>query len=130
MSSGFRLSEEDMLDEQHFPVIAVLSTIRDESFVEYIQFISKGRGFGVDYGACTFPSDLDEYDIASGGYFEGVEFALHNGGVVIVDYQTLYHYLKSACDNHISEYHCDAGALNAALEEYYKSFIQPPINDT
>lgn len=41
-----------------------------------------------------FSGDLDEYDIANGDSFEGVEFVLYSGDEVIINYQTLYHYFK------------------------------------
>ena len=47
-----------------------------------------------------FSGDLDEYDIANGDSFEGVEFVLYSGDEVIINYQTLYHYFKKMCEGY------------------------------
>ncbi|MDV6036128.1 ribonuclease toxin immunity protein CdiI [Bacillus sp. SM-B1] len=94
MQREFRLKDEDLLDLTHFPIKAAFDMVDHGIFSKVINSVCEGVGFGEEYGACTFPGDLDEYDIANGDSFEGVEFVLYSGDEVIIDYQTLYHYLK------------------------------------
>ena len=100
----FRLTEVDLLKPEHFPVQAIFNMLSDDRFIRIMKGISEGHGFGENYGACTFPDDLDEYDIATTGMFEGVEFGLHNGETVILDYQTLYYYLEKICNGYIEDF--------------------------
>lgn len=63
--------------------------LSDDRFIRVLEGISKGRGFGENYGACVFPDDLDEYDLAISGTFDGVEFGLHSGEEILIDYKTM-----------------------------------------
>ncbi|MCL1852415.1 MAG: ribonuclease toxin immunity protein CdiI [Peptococcaceae bacterium] len=103
MKRDFRLQDTEMLCEEHFPVQAVFNAVNDTRFIKVIQGISQGQGFGENYGACVFPGDLDDYDIEM-GVFEGVEFGLHNGDEILLDYPTFYYYLKKVCDGYVQEY--------------------------
>ncbi|MBC2178520.1 hypothetical protein HCB27_18115 [Listeria booriae] len=116
------LKDGDLLDSSHYPVQAVFNMISDSRFTKIIGYISEGIGFGEEYGACTFPGDLDEYDIANGEGFDGVEFGLHSGEEIILDYQTLYIYLNKACENYI-EKHPEANTqIQEYLEKYKKKY--------
>ncbi|MBC1232567.1 ribonuclease toxin immunity protein CdiI [Listeria booriae] len=116
------LKDADLLDSSHYPVQAVFNMISDSRFTNIIGYISEGIGFGEEYGACTFPEDLDEYDIANGEGFDGVEFGLHSGEEIILDYQTLYIYLNKACENYI-EKHPEANTqIQEYLEKYKKKY--------
>lgn len=110
------LRDTDLLDSSHYPVQAVFNMISDNRFIKIIGHISEGVGFGEEYGACTFPGDLDEYDIANGEGFDGVEFALHSGEEIVLDYPTFYIYLKKACKNYMEKY---SEAANQ-IREYLK----------
>ena len=87
MKRDFRIDKSDLLNNNHFPIKAVFNSIPDSTFVRTITPLSEGIGFGVEYGACIFPNDLDDYDIATQGTFDGVQFGLHNGEEITVDYQ-------------------------------------------
>ncbi|MBC1529079.1 hypothetical protein HCJ07_01760 [Listeria booriae] len=122
MKNETRLKDADLLDSSHYPVQAVFNMISDSRFTKIIGYISEGIGFGEEYGACTFPGDLDEYDIANGEGFDGVEFGLHSGEEIILDYQTLYIYLNKACENYI-EKHPEANTqIQEYLEKYKKKY--------
>jgi len=104
MRRYFRLQDIEMLSKEHFPIQAVFSSLDDARFVKVMQGISQGYGFGENYGACILPGDLDEYDIETYGVFEGVEFGLHNGKDILLDYPTFYYYLKIVCDGYVQDY--------------------------
>lgn len=123
MKREFRLLDKDMLSEQHFPIKAVFDMVSDDRFIRILEGISEGRGFGENYGACVFPDDLDEYDLATSGTLEGVEFGLHNGEEIIVDYETLLYYLNIVCDGYIQDYPDDKAVTERFLERYKKKLI-------
>ena len=72
----YRLTEEELLSKNHMPVLMILNAINEDRYLEVLESISKGTGFGEENGACTFPDDLDEFDKANGVELEGVEFGL------------------------------------------------------
>ena len=78
--------------------------VSDDRFIQVIQGISEGHGFGENYGACVFPNDLDEYEIVTNGMFQGVEFGLHDGETVIINYRIFYYYLKKICNGYIKDF--------------------------
>ncbi|MBC1802183.1 hypothetical protein HCA78_17470 [Listeria booriae] len=122
MKNGTWLKETDLLDSYHYPVQGIFNMISDNRFIKIIGYISDGVGFGEEYGACTFLGDLDEYDIVNGKGFEGVEFGLHSGEEIILDYETLYIYLNKACENYIEEHSEATNQLYKYLEKYKSKF--------
>lgn len=122
MKRDFRLYDQNMLDKEHFPVQAVFNMVSDERFIRIMEGISQGKGFGENFGACVFPDDLDEYDIATGGIFEGVEFGLHSGEEVVIDYETLYKYLQIICSSFIEDYPVKQEILNKLLNKYKQKY--------
>jgi hypothetical protein len=122
MKRDFRLYEQNMLDKEHFPVQAVFNMVSDERFIQIIEGISEGRGFGENFGACVFPDDLDEYDIATEGIFEGVEFGLHSGEEIVINYETLYKYLQIICSTYIEDYPDKQEILKKLLNNYKQKY--------
>ena len=118
-----KLNENDLLNKSHFPVQALFNELYEEEFLDtVVSYISKGHGFGAEYGSCVFPNDLDEYEIATRGTFDGVEFGLHNGEEILLDYDTFYRYLKIVCERYLDDNPEDVEALNAALKIFNESF--------
>lgn len=114
-----KLNEKDLLDERHFPVQALFNELYREQFLDTLaNYICKGHGFGAEYGACLFPDDLDDYDIATCGMFEGVEFGLHNGEEILLDYPTFYYYLKKVCDGYIQDYPQEQEIISSLLNTF------------
>ncbi len=122
MKREFRLIDQNMLDKKYYPVQAVFNMVSDERFIQIIEGISEGRGFGENFGACVFPDDLDEFDIATGGILEGVEFGLHSGEEVVINYKTLYKYLQIICSTFIEDYPDKQEVLTKSLNKYKQKF--------
>lgn len=118
-----RLNENELLDKSHLPVLMVMNMISEKSFIKVLEAISKGIGFGEEYGACTLPDDLDEFDKANGEELDGVEFDLHNGEEVIIDYQTFYYYLSILSDKYINQNIEQATIVKTLLANYSKKFL-------
>lgn len=113
------LTEKDLIDDSHYPVQMLFNDIYTDQFPDtVINYIAKGNGFGTEYGACVFPDDLDEYDIATGGKFDGVELGLHNGDEILLDYDTFYSYLKKVCERYLIENSDETYAIITALNDY------------
>lgn len=113
------LTESDLLSDEHYPVQMIFNDIYVDQFADIvINYIARGHGFGTEYGACVFPDDLDEYDIATGGMFDGVEFGLHNGEETLLDYDTFFYYLKKVCERYLIEKLNETDVIRTALRDF------------
>lgn len=121
---NFRLNEDELLDESHLPVLIVMNMISENRFLKILESVSKGIGFGEEYGACTMPYDLDEFDKSNGGELDGVEFGLHNGDEIVVDFQSFYYYLKIMCEKYIKINSEHSNVIIKYLEEYSHNFLK------
>lgn len=123
MSDSFLLHEDDMLNDTHFPVICFFGVISNsDRFLRIIDHLSNGVGYGYEFASCTFPDDLDDYDIAQGLMFDGVEFALHNGESVVLSYKEFYWYLKKACENYLKKYPSESDTIQLILRRVRKKY--------
>lgn len=118
-----RLNEDELLDKSHLPVLMIMNMISEKRFLIVLEAISKGNGFGEDYGVCTFPDDLDEFDKANGEELDGVEFGLYSGGEIVIDFQTFYHYLKIICAKFLKTNSEQTNRVNALLKDYTNRFL-------
>ena len=118
-----RLNEDELLDKSHLPVLMIMNMIGEKRFLTVLEAISKGNGFGEDYGACTLPDDLDEFDKANGEELDGVEFGLYSGEEIVIDFQTFYYYLKILCDKYLEINFEQTNIVNAFLMDYANRFL-------
>lgn len=113
------LTENDLLCDSHYPVQIVFNDMIANQFMDtVVNYIAKGHGFGTEYGACVFPDDLDEYDIAVAGKFHGVEFGLHNGDEILLAYDAFYYYLKKVCERYLIQKPGEREAIRTALSNF------------
>ena len=120
--SKIKLNEDELISRSHLPVMLIMNMVSEERFLSVIEALSKGNGFGEEYGACTLPDDLDEFDKANGEELDGAEFALYNGEAVIIDFSTLYYYLKILCDRYVNINIEQAKNINLYLSDFKKRF--------
>ena len=59
-----KINEDELLDRSHLPVMLIMNMVGEGKFLSVIEALCKGNGFGEEYGACTLPDDLDEFDKA------------------------------------------------------------------
>lgn len=118
-----RLNEDELLDKSHLPVLMLMNMISEKRFLSVLDAISKGTGFGEEYGACTMPDDLDEFDKANGEELNGVEFGLYSGEEVVIDFQIFYYYLNILCDKYIKKNFEQANIINRILKDYSNKFF-------
>ena len=120
MSDSFLLHVEDMLKDNHFPVIGFFSEISGEGrFIRIIDILAGGVGRGLNYAGCTFPDDVE---VESEKFGDGVEFYLHNGDAVVLSYEELYRYMKKAGENYVKMYQSGGDAIAAILEKMRKRY--------
>lgn len=79
--------------------------------------LANGVGYGYEYACCRFSEDLDDYAIAQGEMFDGVEFSLHSGEEVVLTYEEFYWYLKKACENYLKKYPSESDAIGSVLNK-------------
>lgn len=120
MNDSFLIHEEDMLKDEHLPVVVFYGVISDKNeFLRVIEVLSNGVGFGVDLADCSFPSDVE---VESDMFEDGVEFSLDNGEAVIISYEEFYYYLKKACLNYLSKYSTEKDTIERILEKVRKRY--------
>jgi hypothetical protein len=121
-----RVDIEDMSEyKKFFPVQAFFNEISDMSFARVIDYLTRGIGYGMqDSGGCTFPSDLDDYELyveRQGKPLEGIEFSLFEDTVVL-DVPTFRRFLTMACDAYVKKYPEDRAKIEELLAR-----PQPPL---
>lgn len=119
----FRINENQLLKEEHFPVKFIFNMVSDDRFIRTVKGVSQGRGFGENYGACVFWNDLDEYDRSNIDTYEGAEFGLHSGEEVTINYVELYYYLKLVCSKFIADYPEQKVQTESLLNDYKERFL-------
>ncbi|EPV2390028.1 ribonuclease toxin immunity protein CdiI [Listeria monocytogenes] len=117
-----RIKNSDLINEKQYPVKVVFDEISDEEFISIINSVSKGEGFGVGSGTCLFPGDLDEYDIAQGEGFGGVEFGLYSGSEIVIDYKQFYYYLNIICNRYVESYPAKKLLVDNELKKYQELY--------
>lgn len=119
-----KLNNQDLLDKKHFPVQALFNELYIDQFLDtVVNYISEGHGFGTEYGACIFPDDLDEYEISTRGTFKGVEFGLHNGEEILLDYSTFYYYLCKVCFRYCENFPENRLKIEDTLKKFRSKFM-------
>ena len=117
-----RIKDEDMLRRSDSPAVTVLNMTSDRIFVRSLEAVSKGIGFGVEYGGCSFWEDLDEYERTYIPYFDGVLFGLHDDEETVLSFEEFYYYLKIVCEEYCDEYPEERAKVMELLETYRKRF--------
>ena len=118
-----RLNEDELLDKSHLPVLMIMNMVSEKRFLIVLEAISKGNGFGEEYGVCTFPDDLDEFDKVNGEELVGVEFGLYSGEEIVIDFKTFYYYLKIICAKFLKTHSEQANIVHAFLKDYTNRFL-------
>ena len=117
-----RIKENQLINESHFPVKIIFDEIENKRFLDVIKVICNGEGFGVEAGACLFPNDLDDYDIAQGNGFVGVEFGLYSGEEIVITYEECYFYLEIICESYLIDFPEEKEFVKEKLINYRKLY--------
>ena len=103
MNRKFRIEDNELLQQNHYPVKVLFDMVSDERFKRVILGICNNVGFGENYGACVFWDDLDDYDKSKTEFYEGAEFGLNNGEEVIINQKELLYYLDIVCKKYCED---------------------------
>lgn len=84
-------------------------------FTKVLYLLSEGIGYGGDQIGFTFWNDLDEYSKTFyNKEFNGVEI-YYIDDELIIDYESLFYYIKIAVDNYLNVYPDDKNKINNML---------------
>ncbi len=117
------LSDDDLLNETHHYIVTMFFLLQNKNdLIEKLWIMSKGKGFGYHFCICTFPNDLDEYEIATQGTFEGVQFAIQTGGEVVITNEELIYYVRLVCRRYIEKYPEEVEEIRSILWSFRDTF--------
>ena len=92
--------------------------LSERNFTEVCEGFLRGTGRGIEYAVCLFPNDID----IESERFEGVEFSLHSGEEVIVDYAVFCHYLGLVCNRYILSNGDSRGTVALLLDKIRQKY--------
>lgn len=118
MNRKFRIEDNELLQQNHYPVKVLFDMVSGERFKRVILGICNNVGFGENYGACVFWDDLDDYDKSNTEFYEGAEFGLNNGEEVIINKKELLYYLDIICKKYCEDYLEDKEEIIKLLDIY------------
>ena len=78
------LKEEDMMKENHFPIIAHINEAYNNNLIEFIECVIKEVGVGYDYTCSSFWSELDDYDKENTKKYDGLMIETEDDEKVIL----------------------------------------------
>ena len=90
------LKEEDMVKENHFPIIAHINEAYNNDLLEFIEYMIKGIGVGYDYTCSSFWDELDDYDKENTKKYDGLMIETEDDEKVILSMSELLYYLELA----------------------------------
>ena len=88
------LKEEDMMKENHFPIIAHINEAYNNNLIEFIECMLKGVGVGYNYTCSSFWAELDDYDKENIEEYDGVMIETEDDQKVILSMSELLYYLE------------------------------------
>ena len=119
-----KFDKNNEMPEKFRPMGVYFQTIINRSnFVEEVNDLTKGEGNAIEgVVSCTFPRQLDEYEVYNDG-FNGIIFDFYEDEVV-VDVPTFRKYLRMACEAYWQEL-----PESKAVLEKYLARPQPPLEE-
>lgn len=117
------LKDEDMLQPNHFPAIALVNEAYNSDPLSFIKNLSQEIGSGYNYTTCSFWSELDEYDQGQIDKYEGLLVETENGDEVIVSMKEITHYLEIATVRYASAIGADCPELLSQLDHLKKATL-------
>ncbi len=90
------LKEEDMIKENHFPIIAHINEAYNNDLLEFIECMIKGIGVGYDYTCISFWDESDDYDKENTKKYDGLMIETEDDEKVILSMSELLYYLELA----------------------------------
>lgn len=107
------IKKSDLQHKEHFPIYVFFNLIKEKEFLEVCNNFSKGIGQGIEVAVCLFLDDVN----TKTGKIGDVEFSLHSGEEVVVNYSTFYWYLDKACQQYIELHPTDSQKVKEYLNK-------------
>ncbi len=120
------IRDEDLLHVDHSPVSMVFFGAQGSFFLDAMESVSRGHGFGSDAGVCSFWDDMDEYDRTQTEYFNGVKFSTlyPKEQSVVISFAEMLYYIKVACKAYCEDFPSARKKLEEYIEKYVKRMRQ------
>lgn len=122
--SWIKFDKNDEMPERLRPMGVYFQTVLNRSnFVKEVRDLTNGEGGAIEGNvSCTFPRQLDEYEVANHG-FDGIAFDFFEDEIA-VDVPTFRKYLRMACEDYLREHPEDRHQI-----EEYLARPQPPLEE-
>lgn len=120
-------TEEDMLKENHFPIIAHINEAYNSNLIEFMKDINKGIGTGYDYTCSSFWDELDDYDKENISHYDGIMIETEDGEELCLSMKEMLDYLMLLQSKLASANSELTGKMTVLLDEYktvYKDALQ------
>ncbi|MBQ7624492.1 MAG: hypothetical protein IJS65_04375 [Clostridia bacterium] len=110
----------ELLKPKHFAVGVVFYEACNcgNGIVTFYENLAKHIGWGGNSGDCDFWEDLDEYDRTKTEKFDGVRFTFLNEESVIISFEELYYYMKTALAKYTPKNEEEKKRLDNAMKTY------------
>ena len=115
------LKEKDMVEENHFPAIALINEAFNYNPVEFVNNLAHSIGSGYNYANCSFWDELDDYDKTSTNKFDGIMVDTEDGEEIVVPINVFVHYLEIAFERLASNGYPELQTLRTAIEALKKA---------
>lgn len=119
----YYLTENDMLETNHFPIIALFNEALNTNIIEFYRNLCKGIGSGYNYSNCYFWDELDEYDQAHTSQFQGVCVETEDDAPIIVPYLQMLSYMKLASKRYHEKQHENEKILTDLIDRFKKKYL-------
>lgn len=120
------LNEDDMIKENHFPIIAHINEAYNNNLIEFMECIIKGIGVGYDYSCSSFWNELDDYDKENTEKYDGILIETEADEKIILSMSELICYLELAQKRLLNKDITTADELHRYIDEYknvYKAVL-------
>lgn len=110
------LKETDMIEENHFPAIALINEAFNTNPVEFVSNLAKCVGSGYNYASCSFWEELDDYDKLNTDKFDGIMINTEDGEETVMSIDVFIYYLNVAYERLESGTFQDQQAIKTAID--------------
>jgi len=118
----FVITEEQLLNENHYPVIMVFNSASEEDFPYVMECLSNAVCYENNGGGFIFWDDLDEYEQHNTKKFEGICFEPSWGESIIISYADVLYYIEISCKNYLLRFPDKNELLKSLITSYKYKF--------
>ena len=109
------LQETDLIDETHFPAIALINEAFNSNPLEFVNNLSNGIGSAYNYTNCSFWNELDDYEKSNITRFDGLMVDTEDNERTVISIKDLIYYLEIACQRLVNTGFKETETLKTAI---------------